>query len=278
MRTRLLALVIDGTLLDPYGALTDAAREAVAAARRAGLEIVLCTGRRFRTALPIARALELSGPIVVNNGALVKDLASSRTLHHRYLPAEVYPEVLALARSVGPPLVYVDAYPEETDFLTERSEHAHPFQREYLRDHGAHCREVEDLADSARDDVIMASLMADAETLGVLRTRAEGALGPRVHTHVIQNKNYQGAILEFLSPQSGKWSALERVATQAGISLEEIAAVGDDVSDVEMLSRAGFGVAMGNAVASARAAAGFVARSNAEGGVVEAIERVLLRL
>ena len=278
MRTRLLALDIDGTLLDPYGGLTDAAREAVAAARRAGLAVVLCTGRRFRTALPVARALELEGPIVVNNGALVKDLASSRTLHHRYLPAEVYPEVLALARSVGPPLVYVDAYPEQTDFLTERSEHAHAFQREYLRDHGTHCRVVEDLATQGRPDVIMASLMADAEALGVLRARAADALGSRVHTHVIQNKNYQGAILEFLSPQSGKWSALERVATQAGISLEEIAAVGDDVSDVEMLSRAGFGIAMGNAVVSARNAAGFVVRSNAEGGIVEAIERVLLGL
>ena len=278
MRTRLLALDIDGTLLDPHGALTASSREAVAAAQRAGLAVVLCTGRRFRTALPVARELGLAGPIIVNNGALVKDLSSSRTLHHHYLPAEIYPEVLALARSVGPPLVYVDAYPDSTDFLTERSEQAHPFQREYLRDHGAHCRVVEDLADSPRDDVIMASLMADAATLFGLRERARDALGPRVHTHVIQNKNYQGEILEFHSPESGKWTALARVAEQAGIAPEAIAAIGDDVSDVEMLSRAGFGIAMGNAVDSARAAAEFVARSNAEGGIVEAIERVLLRL
>lgn len=278
MRTRLLALDIDGTLLDPYGALTDAAREAVAAARHAGLMVVLCTGRRFRTALPIAQALELTGPIVVNNGALVKDLASARTLHHRYLPEEVYPEVLALARSVGPPLVYLDAYPDQTDFLTERSAHAHPFQREYLRDHGAHCREVEDLAAEGRADVIMTSLMAGADELGVLRARAADALGSRIYTHVIENKNYQGAILEFLSPWSGKWNALAHVAEQAGIAPEEIAAVGDDVNDAEMLRRSGFGIAMGNAVDSARAAAGFVARSNAEGGIVDAIERVLLRL
>ena len=278
MRTRLLALDIDGTLLDPYGALTDAVREAVAAARQAGLEVVLCTGRRFRTALPIAQALELSGPIVVNNGVLVKDLASARTLQHRYLPMEVYPEVLALARSVGPPLVYVDAYPEPADFLTERAEQAHPFQREYLRDHGAHCRVVDDLASEGRDDVIMASLMADAETLAALRARAQKTLGPRIHTHVIQNKNYQGEILEFLAPASDKWAALARIAAQAGIANDAIAAIGDDVNDVEMLSRAGFGIAMGNAVESAKAAAGFIARSNAEGGAVEAIERVLLRL
>lgn len=278
MRTRLLALDIDGTLLDPYGALPDAVRDAVAAARHAGLEVVLCTGRRFRTALPIAQALALTGPIVVNNGALVKDLASGRTLHHRYLPRSIYPEVLALARSVGPPLVYIDAYPETADFLTERSEQAHPFQREYLRDHGAHCRMVDDLASEGRDDVIMASLMADAPTLEALCARAQAALGPRIHTHRLQNKNYQGEILEFLAPTSGKWAALAQVAAQAGIPSEAIAAIGDDTNDVEMLERAGFGVAMGNAVEPAKAAAGFVARSNAEGGAVEAIERVLLRL
>jgi Cof subfamily protein (haloacid dehalogenase superfamily) len=277
MRTRLLALDIDGTLLDPYGALTDAARGAVAAAQRAGLQIVLCTGRRFRTALTVARELELAGPIVVNNGALVKDLASGRTLHHRYLPAEVVPEVLALARSVGPPLVYIDAYPAATDFLTERSEQAHAFQREYLRDHGAYCRMVEDPADFPRENVIMASLMADAATLAPLRESARVTLGARVHTHMILNKNYQGEILEFLSPESGKWTALAHVAEQQGIEPAAIAAIGDDVSDAEMLTRAGFGVAMGNAVASVRSAATFIARSNAEGGIVEAIERVLLR-
>jgi hydroxymethylpyrimidine pyrophosphatase-like HAD family hydrolase len=135
---------------------------------------------------------------------------------------------------------------------------------------------VEDLADFPRENVIMTSLMADGATLSALRERARLALGPRVHTHVIQNKNYQGVILEFLSPESGKWAALARVAELAGIEPGEIAAVGDDVSDVEMLARAGFGVAMGNAVGSALSAAAFVARSNAEGGIVEAIEKVLL--
>jgi Cof subfamily protein (haloacid dehalogenase superfamily) len=278
MRPRLLALDIDGTLLDPFGALPDAACEAVAAARRAGLDVVLCTGRRFRTALPIARALGLAGPIVVNNGALVKDLESFLTLHHHYVPGDVLPEVLALARRVGPPLVYVDTYPESTDFLTEQTERAHPFQRDYLRDHGAHCLVVEDLAAQRRDDVIMASLMADAATLVGLRAHAESALGPRIHTHVIQNKNYRGEILEFLAPGSGKWAALASVAARAGIAPEAIAAIGDDVSDAEMLGRAGLGIAMGNAVEAAKAAARAVVRSNAEGGVVEAIERVLLRL
>ena len=102
MPYRLLAVDLDGTLMDPNGKLTDAARQAVAAAQDAGLQVVLCTGRRFRTTLPVLRALELEGCAVVNNGAVVKEIASGKTLHRDYLPAEIYPDVVALAIRAEP--------------------------------------------------------------------------------------------------------------------------------------------------------------------------------
>ena len=276
MTYRLLALDLDGTLLDPYGALTDAAREAVATARRAGLEVVACTGRRFRTALPLIRELGLAGRAVVNNGAVVKEIASGRTVASAYLAAAIYPEALTLMGEHGSPLVYIDTYEQDTDILVERDAPTHPFQAEYLGDHGAHAREVESLGASARDDVIMLSRMADESTLRPLRERIRTRFGAQVETHLILNKNYQGHILELFSPSSGKWSALAKLAEEAGIAPQEIAAVGDDANDAEMLRQAGLGIAMGNAVAEAKDAADRVVRSNAEGGVVEAIETVLL--
>jgi len=276
MPIRLLALDLDGTVLDAHGGLTDAVCEAVATVQRRGIRIVLCTGRRFRTALPVARELRLSGTIVVNNGVLVKDIASGRTLRHEFLASEVYGEVLAAMRELVPPLVYVDEYHERTDMLTERIEDAHPFQQEYLADNTEFCRVVPDLAERQPEAVIMMSAMADEGSLGDLRERVVGALGDRVHTHSLMNKNYQGHILEFLSPSSGKWPALRRVAEAAGIATQEVAAVGDDANDEEMIRNAGLGIAMGNATEGVREAARLVVRSNHEGGIVEALERVLL--
>lgn len=276
MSYRMLALDLDGTLLDPYGQLTASAREAVAAARRAGLEVILCTGRRFRTALPVLRELGLEGRVVVNNGAVVKEIGSGRTVHHAYLPRSLYPEVVTLMQEQGSPLVYVDAYEEATDILVEAGGSPHPYQRSYLADHAAHCRSIDDLGAALRDDVIMCSLMADAGSLAPLQRRAHERLGSRIHSHLIHNKNYQGVILELFSPASGKWAALARLAAEAGVARHEIAAVGDDANDAELLRRAGLGIAMGNAVAEVRAAADLVVRGNAEGGVVDAIERVLL--
>jgi hypothetical protein len=277
MPIRLLALDLDGTVLDAHGGLTDAVRKAVAAVRRRNIRVILCTGRRFRTALPMAESLELTGPIVVNNGVLVKEIEDGTTLYHDFLPSDVYAEALALMRELGPPLVYVDAYHEKRDMVTERVDEAHPFQREYLADNTEFCDVVEDLGNTPPADVIMMSAMADEDSLSALRARAADVLGKRIHTHSLMNKNYRGQILEFLSPGSGKWPALERLAADAGITAKEIAAVGDDWNDVEMIRRAGFGIAMGNAVEPAKRAATIVVRSNAEGGAVEALDRVLLQ-
>lgn len=276
MRYRILALDLDGTLLDPYGKLTDGVRDAIAAARRRGLWVVLCTGRRFRTALPLARELDLEGAIVVHNGAVIKDIGSGDTLAHAYLPEPEVPDVIRFVRRAGSPMLYLDRYHERRDGVIESASAAHEFQLEYLADNGEYFHTVEDLHEHPHDDVIMVSTMADEQTLTAQREAAEREFGSRIRTHMLINKNYRGGILEFLSPGSGKWAALARLAAENGVSAAQIVAVGDDTNDLEMIRGAGLGIAMGNAVEAVRAAANQVVRSNAEGGAAEAIERALL--
>ncbi len=276
MAYRILALDIDGTILDPYGKLTRTVRDAIGAARRRGLWVILCTGRRFRTALPFAHELELSGAIVVHNGVVVKDIESGSTLSHQYLPPAEIPDVITFIRRQSSPMIYVDTYHENNDIFVERASTAHEFQLAYLDDAVGEYKTVSDLHDHVRSDVVMVSTMCEEHTVNAMRTEADRHFGDRVRTHSLINKNYQGSILEFLSPASGKWAALEKLAADAGISAEEIIAVGDDMNDIEMIRGAGTGVAMGNAADAVKHAADMVVRSNAEGGVVDAIDRAIL--
>ena len=274
MRYRLLALDLDGTLLDPSGEISDAARAAIGRALRSGLRIVLCTGRRFRSTLPIARELGLPGPVVAHNGALVKDAWTGRTQAATYLPAALHPEILGALRPHGPPLVYVDGWPDE-DILTEPRGPMHPAQVEYLEQHAEHCRFVASLGAAQREDVLMMSVMADLATLALAETRALGALGSRVRTHRLENRGSRSHILEILAPGTGKWTALRRVAEAEGIADDEIAAVGDDLNDLDLVSHAALGIAMGNAAEDVRAAADLVVAGHDRDGVAEAIEVVL---
>jgi Cof subfamily protein (haloacid dehalogenase superfamily) len=274
MRHRLLALDIDGTILDPAGEISDAARNAVGEALRSGLRVVLCTGRRYRTTLPIARSLGIAGPVVVHNGALVKDTARGRTLEASYLAAQVQTEIRAVLREHGPPLVYVDGWPEE-DVLTEPHGSIHRHQQDTLGHYGAQCRFVPDLESAARADVVMMSVVADAAAIEALRPRALHALGGRVRAHALQNPKSGAHSLEILAPGTGKWPALRRLAAAEGIAPHEIVAVGDARNDVDLIEGAGLGIAMGNAVPELLAVADRVVSANDRDGVVEAIEAVL---
>jgi Cof subfamily protein (haloacid dehalogenase superfamily) len=276
MRYRLLALDVDGTLLDPAGQLRPAVQQAVAATQKRGVRVVLCTGRRFRTALPLAQRLQLSDPAVVHNGALIKDLRSGATLQQCYMPPDVYTHALALLRQGGAPMVYVDAFHEAIDILTEALERGHPFQRTYLQDNLTHCRIVTDMDTPPAYGVVMMSVMADEAHLRALRLQIEHALGMRARVNMLMNKNYQGYILEILHPCVSKWDALQRWAQQEGIATEAIMAVGDDENDLEMIRHAGLGVAMGNAAETVKAAADCITGSNAEDGLAQALYRFIL--
>ncbi|MDE0207106.1 MAG: Cof-type HAD-IIB family hydrolase [Candidatus Tectomicrobia bacterium] len=277
MPYRLLALDVDGTILDPDGELRDAVRQAVMAARQAGLRVVLCTGRRFRSTRPVAQDLRLDGPVVVHNGALVKDVVSAETLHCHPLPESLCRRGLEVLRQLAPPLIYIDAFHEEVDILTEHLEHLHPFQQEYLQDNIPYCRFVDDLAATELRGVVMLSIMAEADRLRALRPVVEDALAGQGHTKMILNKNFRGHILEVLPATVSKWQALERLMAAEGIAPDDVVAIGDDYNDLEMIQGAGLGIAMGNAVEPVRAAAGYVTGSNDDDGVVQAIERFVLR-
>lgn len=277
MRYQLLALDVDGTLLDPVGALRPTVRQAVLDAQARGLKVVICTGRRFRTARAVAEELGLSGPLVVHNGALIKDFASGVTLYDSYLPPHVYHQGHDLLSQVSTPLIYIDAFHEHIDILTSSLDRAHPFQRAYLQATADHCRIGGNMDTLPLHSVVMLSIMADVTSLSAVRDRVESALGQHARVNLLaNNQKYQGYILEIIHPKASKWQALQQLADQEGIAPEQIMAVGDDWNDLEMIRHAGLGIAMGNAPDGVQAVADHVTASNAEDGLAQALNHFVL--
>jgi Cof subfamily protein (haloacid dehalogenase superfamily) len=275
-RPRLLALDLDGTLLGPDGRVSPRNVEAVAAAEAAGVQVVVCTGRRFRTSAWILEELGLEGPAVVHNGVLTKSGATGETLASHYLASDVYAHALGMMRSFAPPIVYVDRYHEGLDMLVEPADRSHAYQASYLADYVAEQRVVDSLDDTPGHDVIMMSLMAGEEELATLRLHLDAHLGEEAHTNFLMNKNYSGCILEVTSSRASKWTALHELAKASGIEDHEIMAIGDDRNDLAMIAGAGLGIAMANAVDAVKAVAAATTSGNDEDGVARAIERHLL--
>lgn len=254
-RWRVLALDIDGTLLGPDGRLTPATRDAVARAARAGLRPVLCTGRRYRRALPVAAELGLDAPLVCNSGALVKE-SGGRTLWRADLEPEIARAVLDLFEARGRPVVaMLDGDADGLDFLIPRVDGC-PHFRDYLGRNAPHAR-VDPARLRAARPIGHFHLFAIGDRPAMLRLEAEVAslAGGRVRTFVQRSPAYAGTMCEVLDAGAGKWAALLQLAARWGVEPERIVAVGDDMNDVPMLAGAGLGVAMGHAPEPVRAVA-----------------------
>ncbi|HET6891064.1 MAG TPA: HAD family hydrolase, partial [Pyrinomonadaceae bacterium] len=101
MTIRLLALDLDGTLLDPHGRITEGNRTALEEARACGVRVALVTGRRFRDARPIALELGLDVPLIAHNGALTKHAETLETVAVLPLPLSAARRALEIGRAAG---------------------------------------------------------------------------------------------------------------------------------------------------------------------------------
>ncbi|MBM4038374.1 MAG: HAD family phosphatase [Planctomycetes bacterium] len=275
-RYRLIAVDIDGTLLDSSSHLRPAVRDALRRAVASGLHVVLCTGRRYRTAQPIAEELGLALPLICHSGALVKDTASHRTLFANPMAPEVLRLLLAALGEFGlVPMVYTDTFHTQTDFYLQREALLTPYHMDYLLKNNGWFRFVESLDGDLPAPAIQVCTFGELAELQRIRPMLREKLAARTTCHLLSSAKYLGNFLEFQNGRASKWAALRDILDANGIAPEEVVAIGDDENDISMLQAAGLGVAMGNAAYAVKSAAHLVVPSNDEDGVARVIERLL---
>jgi 5-amino-6-(5-phospho-D-ribitylamino)uracil phosphatase len=275
---RLVAIDLDGTLLRHDGTMGQRTSRALQAAIKLGIRVVICTGRRFRTTLPILTELQLAVPVIVHGGLLIKDAATHETLYHTYLPKDFSLAAMQFLKAYGvTPIVYVDLFSQGIDIYLDNERDGHPFHRKYLERNRAHCHFVGDVTQAFCPQTIHIGALADRPSLERLNARLEHEFGLAARHHIMNNTNEEGAFLEIMSPGHSKWQALSRLIEREGLSAEQVISIGDEINDIEMIRHAGLGVAMGNAIPAVKAVADYTTHSNEEDGVAHVVERFLLK-
>ncbi len=278
-RFRILALDVDGTLLDRSGHIRPSTARAVARAAGAGIRPVLCTGRRYRRALPIARELGLDAPLVCNSGALVKESGGHRTLWRADLDPGLVADLLALYDERDELVVsFTDRSPDGPDFLVARDPTGRPLVDDYLVQNRPHAA----VEPGWMDDPVGSGphyhlcVIGDRDAMLDAQRAVETRFAGRFTTFVQRSPRYLGTMCEALRHDASKWSALLHLAELWGVDRAEIVAVGDDMNDLPMIAGAGLGVAMGHAPEAVRAAADHVTHDEENDGLARFVEDVLL--
>jgi len=259
-RPRLLACDIDGTLLDGSGSLRPEVRDAISLIRASGVEVVLATGRSPWTGVgPIAAALGLAGPQITMQGALISDLATGATLRERVMAPDVYAHALRFAdrHALQPIVSLVDGHRAGRDL-------GHDAWGRPLEE-GDTFRLVGDLGSVAADRPMRVYVSIDAARFAALLAEAIDWAGDRAS--VVWS---DGTGREFLAPGANKGSAIAWLAAERGLTLDDVAAVGDQANDREMLTMAGRSAAMGGAPTEVAACADISVPSSEASGVLNA--------
>ena len=276
LRYRLLALDIDGTLVNSRDELSPRAREALVRAGKAGIHVVLATGRRYSRVLHLVEPLGIEVPLVTASGALVKDPRDHRTLYRAEFDRAVLCQSMAIIEECGyDPVVCADTYCEGFDFYQPRAEVKSVELTEYLELNPGEGRIWPDLATHPPPGVFVAFTMGTRGQMLELERSLHGRLPGKLSTNVLRSPRYSGFMCEFAPAGVTKWSAIRRLANGWAVADEAICAVGDDVNDVPMIRAAGLGVAMGNAVPEVKRAADRIAPSQADDGLVEVVDWLL---
>jgi hydroxymethylpyrimidine pyrophosphatase-like HAD family hydrolase len=312
---RLLALDIDGTLLDSHGRLPPGNLDAVTRAHDAGIEVVLATGRRFDFARPIFEQLPRPLTLILSNGAIVKTCAGDTLLRH-LLPREIARAVLASAPRHRHTAALLFDRAREGQIVYERVDWDHPLHNRFFSANRVFISELAPLEDALTEDplqlmftggcremrVLFETLRDDsgieAGSLEATGGRGMRSAGPQATPHTDEDTHavapgparhgmasYSVALTEYLHRdfslvdviQAGcsKGAALAEWAARRGIAPAAVMAIGDNLNDLQMLEFAGHPVVMGNALEELKGRGWPITATNDECGVAKAIEEAI---
>lgn len=262
-RYDLLALDVDGTLVGTNRPVAPETIRAVAAARRAGLRVCLATGRSYVETIPVWGSLQMPhphDPMVLIGGALVSEPGTGRTLREHAIDRDLACEYAdALAGHGYSALAIVDAWRWGLDYYLAEGDDADELERLWFGKMDVAVRrtprlsEVQDLRPPLRINAVL-----DGGDGAELARRMREQFADRLRVHAILAPNYGVWIVEAFDVAVSKWAALRYVAQGLGVPSGRIVAVGDDVNDLEMIRRAGLGVAMSKAPEHVRESADHV--------------------
>lgn len=267
---RLIALDIDGTIIDDGLTIGSRTRAAIRAAMDRDVAVSLVTGRMVSSAMRFARELGLTGPVVGYQGGLIRAMPEvgskrlGRLLMHTPLSAEVAREIVHWSRAQG-----MDPHVNHLERFILRADD--PRADDYSSFMGAQAELVPDLVAAIRHPVTKVLAVGEPPQPVEVAPLARAHFAGRADVTISHPR-----FLEFVAPGVSKGRAVRWLSRRLGVPLAATLAVGDQWNDFEMLDEVGHGAAMPTAPSAVQEVARYLARPVTEEGVATLIEQLVL--
>jgi Cof subfamily protein (haloacid dehalogenase superfamily) len=265
MKYKLMAVDIDGTLLDSHNVLRQETIDAISQGVSQGLIFMLATGRPIQGVQKFNEILGLDLPYITYNGAMVVMGASRNILYEQCLSNEDAQNIYKLGEAFHTTMI---VWSQNNLYVSEMNERAGKYS-ELAKTPATLIGDVSEICKAGVTKILWYDTV---ENIQAFQSDIRDRLGDGVTCHT--SKPY---FLEFVDKNASKAIAMAKIGEHFGIQREEMIAIGDGENDLSMIEYAGLGVAMGNAIDEVKEKADYITLSNDENGVAHVIRTFVLQ-
>ncbi len=284
---KLIALDVDGTLINDDHIVTPRTLKAIEKAKELGIKVTIATGRHYPSVIRLARKIQINAPLICCDGAVISDIYTNDSIYH-LLPQDIAVDVMRMTQSYENFAVQV--FIKNGKIYTGHS-YRGDFIKKFLR--APVKRSLKGYVNLLRDFVLI-PVQNTGNTKGAIAALSESPAKLVVYGNerLEDLEEFKEKILarygdkisitssikntiDILKGGISKAAGLNILAEKLGIKRDEIITVGDNYNDLEMIKYAGLGVAMGNAPEQVKNKADYVTDTNNQEGLAKFLEKLI---
>ena len=289
--SKLIAIDLDGTLLNSFGEISTKNKEKLVEAHEKGAEVVLASGRTTESILNFATELGICNYLISGNGAIVYDIKKQKILTNKFMKKNRLLEVIKTCEESG---IYYNIYTEEAVITKSLKYNTLFYSKENEKKSDDKKTKIEIIEDiykyvEEREKCDYTKVTICAESFEMFSNVIE-KLKEIKNVEVLDVSRMTKKIIkcgddeikleyfytEISNENVNKWAAIEYLMKILNIDKKNVIAIGDNINDKEMLSHAEVGVATGNSNPEIKKIAKLVVADNNSDGVSEAVEKILV--
>jgi len=286
---KLIAIDLDGTLLNSYGQISEKNKEAIEYAKNKGAEIVLCSGR-VNSVKTLAEEIGADRYMICGNGSLLYDLKENQVLYSKEIEKAKLMQILLICEENS---IFYNVYTENAILTKALNYNVLFYNQENLRKPEGKKTNIQiipnlyqEIEKNDKDhflkvticddnEIIFSSIIRKLRNIKNIDTLDVEHMSRKMFKSGTEEVTIEYYYTEITSQNVNKWNALNFLAEKMSIKSEEVLAIGDNVNDESMLKNAGLGIAMGNSAPYIKEFAKDIVADNNSDGVAEAIYKYI---
>jgi len=285
---KLVAIDLDGTMLNSYGMVTENTKQVIKNTINKGTEVIIASGRPIDSIKTIAKEIGSENYFIAGNGALIYDIKKDEIIYEKFMNKQKVLEIIKICEEnsiayniytektiIAKGLKYNVLYYYKENLKKEENKKTNITIVEYVYEYIKNLENEKFLKITVCDETksVFNSIIRKLRTVEDIDVLDVLHMSRKMIKQGTEDVPIEYYYTEISLKDVDKWNAIEYLANKMNISKDEIIAIGDNINDKEMIENAKVGIAMGQSTPVITEIADFVTTNNNEDGVAKALEK-----